>query len=177
MIYLTADQPEGDPKAVAAAFILKTTEQYPLEVTDSGPVVIAGIDAWRVRLRGGGYSGGIAASVTFIPYRGATYRITGVSSSFAEKTYSGRMLNTARSFRPLSSEQRSEIHETRLHLVTALPGDDLEAIDQRSDNAWDISTMAMYNGVFSNHRFAGGELVKTARVEPYTAHSGESPMK
>jgi predicted Zn-dependent protease len=177
MIYLTADQPEGDPQAMAAAFILKTNEQFPVEVVESGPVVIAGIDAWRVRLQGGGFSGRFAASVTFIPYRGATYRITGVTASFAEKTYIGRMRNTTRSFRPLTSEQRSEIRETRLHLVTARPGEDLEAIDRRSDNAWDISTMAMYNGVFSNHRFEGGELVKTARVEPYTAHSGESPMQ
>jgi hypothetical protein len=177
MIYLTADQPEGDPKAVAAAFIVETNEQFPVEVTDSGPVVIGEIDAWRVRLEGGDYRGRIAASVTFIPYRGTTYRITGVSSYFGAKTYAGRMLNTTRSFRPLNSEERSKIHETRLHLVTALPGEDLGAIDRRSDDAWEISTTAMYNGVFIDHRFAGGELVKTANVEPYVARTSESPMR
>jgi predicted Zn-dependent protease len=177
MIYLTADQPEGDPKAVAAAFIVETNKQFPVEVTDSGPVVIGGIDAWRVRLQGGGHGGGIAASVTFIPYRGATYRITGVSSSFGAKTYAGRMLNTTRSFRPLSSEERSKIHETRLHLVTALPGEDLGAIGRRSDNAWEVSTTALYNGVFIDHRYAGGELVKTTRVEPYSPQASGSPMK
>ena len=169
MIYLTADQPEGDPQEVAAAFILKANEDSPVEVTDSRPVVIGGLDAWRVRLKAGGRRGGIAATVTFIPYLGATYQITGVSPSFAEKTYAGRMLSTTRSFRPLTSAQRSEIHGTRLELVKALPGEDLEAIDHRSGNAWDISTTAVYNGIFVTHRFAGGELVKTTRVEPYAS--------
>jgi predicted Zn-dependent protease len=176
MIYLTADEPEGDPKAVAAAFIVKTNEQFPVEVIDSRPVVIGAIDAWRVRLRGGNYGNQIAASVTFIPYRGATYRITSVSSSFAEKTYRGRTLNTTRSFRPLSSEERSKIHVTRLHLVEARPGEDLEAIGRRSENAWDLATTALYNGVFNDHDFSGGELVKMARVEPYVTHTSGSPM-
>ncbi|NIM02465.1 MAG: hypothetical protein GTN89_16920, partial [Acidobacteria bacterium] len=150
MIFLKVDQPAGDPKAAAAAFLVEANEQFPVEVTDSGPVVIAGIDSWRVRLRGGGAGGGIAANVTFIPYRGATYRITGVSSSYGAKVYMGRILNTTRSFRPLSEHQRSEIRVTRIHLVTARAGEDLESIGRRSGNTWNISTTALYNGVFTN---------------------------
>jgi hypothetical protein len=55
----------------------------------------------------------------------------------------------------------------RIHLVTARAGEDLEELGRRSGNAWNISATAAYNGLFTTHRFEGGELVKTARIEPY----------
>jgi predicted Zn-dependent protease len=105
--------------------------------------------------------------VTFLPYRGTTWRITAVSRSHAAAKYAGRMQNAARSFRPLTSEERSRIHGLRLQLVSARPGEDVTTLGRRSENAWDPATTAVYNGVFTNHRFAGGELVKVARVVPY----------
>ena len=42
------------------------------------------------------------------------------------------------------------------------------ALGRRAGNAWDPSRTAILNGVFTNHRFRGGELVKIARVEPYS---------
>jgi predicted Zn-dependent protease len=163
VVYLTADRPAGEPKEVAEAFVVETDRQLPVEVRESVPVKIGQIDAWRVRLEGRG----LVASVTFFPYGGATWRVTSVSTSLAAKKYLGRMLNTARSFRPLTAGERNRIHGTRLHMVTARPGEDLSALSRRSGNAWDISTTAVYNGIFADHRFAGGELVKTALVEPY----------
>jgi predicted Zn-dependent protease len=163
VVYLMADQPAGDPLEVAEAFVVKTNREFPVEVKESGPVKIGRIDAWRVRLAGRG----LAASVTFIPYGGATWRITAVSPSLTAKKYLGRMLNTARSFRPLTREERSKIQGMRLRLVTARPGEDLIALSRRSGNAWDTSTTAVYNGIFASHRFEGGEPVKTARDEPY----------
>jgi predicted Zn-dependent protease len=163
VVFLTADQPAGDPREVAEAFVAKTNREFPVEVEQSEPVKIGRIDAWRVRLAGRG----LVASVTFIPYRGATWRITAVSRSFAADKYLGRTLNTARSFRPLTPEERRKIHGMRLRLVSARPGEDLDALSRRSGNAWDTSTTAVYNGIFGSHRFEGGELVKTAHVEPY----------
>jgi predicted Zn-dependent protease len=163
VVYLTADQPEGDPREVAEAFVAKTNRELPVEVEESVPVKIGQIDAWRVRLRGRG----LVASVTFLPYRGATWRITSVSSSLAARKYLGRMLNTARSFRPLTLGERNRIHGTRVHLVTAYPREDLSSLSARSGNAWDVSTTAVFNGIFASHRFEGGELVKTAQVERY----------
>ena len=33
------------------------------------------------------------------------------------------------------------------------------------------STSAAYNGLFSTHRFEGGELVKTTCIEPYRSQN------
>jgi predicted Zn-dependent protease len=109
--------------------------------------------------------------VTFIPYRGATYRITGVAPSAAARTYTGRMLSTARSFRPLTEDERAKIAGMQIQLVTARAGEDLEELGRRSGNAWNISLSAAYNGVFTTHRFEGGELVKTTRIEPYRSET------
>jgi len=173
MIFLMADQPEGDPEQAAADFVVKTSEEFPVDVVRSGAVKIGAIDAWRIELEGSGRARGVAANVTFIPYRGATFRITGVSPSMAARTYNGRMLSTARSFRPLSEADRAKIYGSQIHLVTAQAGETLEELGRRSGNTWNIATLAAYNGVFTTHRFEGGELVKTTRDQPYRSKSTE----
>jgi predicted Zn-dependent protease len=167
MIYLTADQPSGDPEQAAADFVIETSREFPVDVVRSDPVKIGQFDAWRIELEGSGRARGVAANVTFIPYREATYRITGVSPSVAAKAYTGRMLSTTRSFRPLSEQERAKITGTRLRLVTANAGEDLEELSRRSGNTANIAMTAAYNGLFTTHRFEGGELVKTTRTEPY----------
>jgi predicted Zn-dependent protease len=165
VIFLTADLAEGDPKVMAETFAEKTKEQFGVEVKESQPVKIGGIDAWRIRLEGGRK----VAHVTFIPYHGATWRITGFSRSDVAKHYLPHTLNAARSFRPLTAAQRDSIEVTRIALVEARSDEDLAALCRRTGNAWDPGRTAVLNGVFTNHRFEGGKLVKIARVEPYSA--------
>jgi predicted Zn-dependent protease len=163
VVFLMADLPYGEPRAVAEAFAEKTKRESPVEVKQSQPIKIGSLDAWRMRIEGGR----MVAIVTFIPYRGATWRITGFSRSDVAKRYLPNTLNTARSFRPLTEEQRKSIEVTRLSLVEARAGEDLVALGQRTGNSWEPSRTAVLNGIFTNHRFEGGELVKIARVEPY----------
>ena len=166
VVFLTADQPAGDPREMAESWVEKTREEQKVKVKESKPVKIGRLDAWRMRLEGGR---SLTAIVTFFPYGGSTWRITGVSPSSKAGEYLGRTLNTARSFRPLTQQERDSIQSSRLRLATARRGEDLVAISGRSDNAWNPSNTAVYNGIFSNHRFEGGELVKIAHVEPYVS--------
>jgi predicted Zn-dependent protease len=164
VIFLTADLPAGDPRKVAENFAAKTKEQFGVQLKESQPVKIGGIEAWRIRLEGGRK----VAHVTFIPYRGMTWRITGFSRSNVAKQYLPHTLNATRSFRPLTAAQRKSIEVTRIALVEARSGEDLVALGRRTGNAWDPGRTAVLNGVFTNHRFEGGQLVKIARVEPYS---------
>ena len=107
------------------------------------------------------------ANITFIPYRGATWRVTGMSRSSAAEKYRGRLLGTARSFRPLTQEERAGIRSSRMRIATAKAGEGFAALAKRTGNAWDPGTTAVYNGVFVDHRYRGGELVKLARSERY----------
>jgi predicted Zn-dependent protease len=167
VVFLTADMPSGEPQEMAESFLAKMQEEEPVKVKSSQAVKIGHIDAWRMQLEGSGGRASVIAYMTFIPYRGATWRITGVSPSLTSKQYLGRTLNTARSFRPLTDAERNSIQATRLRLATARRGEDLEALVQRSGNAWDLSRTAVFNGIFANERFEGEELVKIAHVEPY----------
>ncbi len=163
VVFLMADQPEGDPRKMAEEFVEKTKRESPVTVKESQPVKIGRIDSWRMKLEGGR----MVAYVTFIPYRGSTWRITGFSRSSAAKRNLAHTLNTTRSFRPLSEAQKKSIEATRLVLVEARAGEDLAALGDRTGNTWDPSQTAVLNGLFVNHRFETGERVKIARTEPY----------
>ncbi len=92
-----------------------------------------------------------------------------VARSRVAKQYLGRTLNTMRCFRPLTAKDRKSIESMRLRVVTAIPGENLAELGRRTDNAWDTALTGLYNRIFVSHRFAGGELVKIARIEPYVS--------
>jgi predicted Zn-dependent protease len=109
----------------------------------------------------------VAFAGPFIPYRDATWRVVGASPTQLQQRFRGRTLATSRGFRPLSDRERSSVEAMHLRLATAREGEDIAALSQRTGNAWDASTTAVYNGVFVNHRFRSSDVVKIAVIEPY----------
>jgi predicted Zn-dependent protease len=173
VVFLMADMPAGEPKVMAETWVEKTSEQARIKVKESKPVKIGSLPAWRMRIDQSGGGGSITSFVTFIPYRGATWRITGASPAFLAKSYLGRTLATTRSFRPLTEEEKHSIFATHMHVVQARRGEDLPGLGVRTGNAWNTTSTAIHNGVFTDHRYQGGELVKVAISEPYVPK--ESP--
>lgn len=167
VIFLQADAPEGEPKVVAEQWLERSRREQPIDVQESKPVKVGHIDAWRLRLRSGSRGGSLASYVTFIPYRQATWRITGITRSSDAKSYLGRALATTRTFRPLTDEERHSLMKTNLHLIVARRGESLESLKERSRNVWSVPELAAANGVFIDHRYDGGELVKIAIDSPY----------
>ena len=167
VVFMSADQPAGDPQAMAEEYFEKTKEEQRLKLKQSQPVKLGQLDAWRMEVEGSSGAGSISIFMVFVPYGQATFRITGMSLSRGASKYRGRFVNTARSFRPLTPAERSSIQSMRLRVVKARPGEGLVALGQRTGNDWDPSRTAVYNGIFANHRFEGGELVKIAHVEAY----------
>jgi predicted Zn-dependent protease len=166
-VFVTADGPAGDVARVAEAWVAKQQESTRLDVNASKPVKVGGFDAWRIDANASASSGVVRALITFIPFRDATWRITGAAPAQIASRYEGAMLATARTFRELSAEERRSIEVTRLRVETARAGEGLAELGKRSGNVWSINDTAVMNGVFANHRFAGGEQVKVARVERY----------
>jgi predicted Zn-dependent protease len=167
VIFLQAEAPEGDAKIVAEQWLEKRREEQPLDVQEAKPVKIGDLDSWRMRLSAGSSAGSLTSYVTFIPYRVATWRITGITRSADAKSYLGRALATTRTFRPLTEEERNSLFASNLHLVVARPNETLQALSERSGNSVDIPELAATNGVFIDHRFEGGELVKIILKTPY----------
>jgi predicted Zn-dependent protease len=167
IVFLETGPPADDAQAAAERFIQESKKKYRFVVEASQAIALGGRDAWRIQLTVSGRGGLLDAYVAFIPYREATWRITGVSPVRLSQNFRGRILNTMRSFRPLTPEQRDTIRATRLRLVEAQAGESLLELNRRTGNVWDSSQTAVGNGLIRDHRFEGGELLKIARSEPY----------
>ena len=174
IVFLSADAPPGDPQKIAETWAEKTKQTQHIDVKDSRHVKIGHIDAWRMKVNSRMGGGLVTSLVTFIPYAGATWRVTAMSLAMDADKYLGRTLVTARSFRPLTDEEKNSITESVLHVVKAQPSDSIERLSQRTGNAWDVRATALYNSIFIDHRFGGGERVKTVQVRPYKVQN-EAP--
>jgi predicted Zn-dependent protease len=167
VLFLSVDMPDGPPAQLAHDFLEKMKEDQPVELVSEGTTEIAGIDGYRLTVEGGRGHGAAVADLYFFPYRGATWRITAMAQRRAFDAYHNPMQNAVRSFGPLTDDDRAQVRSTRLRMVFAQPGEDVKALGQRTGNAWNPGHTAVYNGLFVDHRFDGGELVKIARHEPY----------
>jgi predicted Zn-dependent protease len=173
VVFLSADAPPGEISEVAEAWVEKQRERGGrLDVQSSSPVKVGGLDAWRLDASAATGGGRVEALLTFIPFRQATWVITGASPARFARKYQGTLLSTARSFRPLAAGDLSGLSVNRLRVTTARAGESFTQLGARTGNAWSPPETAVYNGVLPDHRFAGGETVKIAKPEPYAAGSG-----
>ncbi len=156
-----------DPKLAAEEFIKAHQASLALKVTRAQPVQMRAANAYRVGVETviGGQQ--LAAELTFIPYKDSMYRITGVAPIRVAAQFLGRARNTARSFRPLTPEERASIQQLSLRVVQARADEDLVAMGRRTGNDWGPPRTAVLNGISANARFRGGELLKIAHSEPY----------
>jgi predicted Zn-dependent protease len=103
------------------------------------------------------------------------YRLTAaVSSQFAEQFF-GRARSMARSFRPLTPEERESIRVERLAIARARDGETLEAFSKRVANAWDSTETAVWNGLRPDARLGAEQAVKIARSEIYLTRGEAAP--
>jgi predicted Zn-dependent protease len=171
VVFLSADAAKGDPAEAADAFLAKEQENGRLDIRDEKGVKIGSIDAWRVDAVAAGMMP-VAAQFTFIPFRNATWRLTGASPERFASRYEPQFLSTARSFRPLVRDDLRLLNVERMRVTKAVGGETIGQLTARSGNAWTPAETAVYNGVFADHRFAGGETVKIAKSEAYVPDSG-----
>jgi len=170
IVYLTADLPPGDPREVAEQWLEKEREQGRLELEESKPVHVGSIEGWRMEVRafGGGMS--VSAVMTFFPYSGATWRIVGLAPSSELQKQMGSLTLPARTFTQLEPGDADSIVALRMRVIEASPGEALERLSVRTDNNWSVVETAVYNGIFTDHRFERSDLVKIARSEPALAN-------
>ena len=166
-IFLMAGPGGGEPRQAAEAWVANAQETQRIKVIESKPVKVGKVDAWRMRLEMATGGPRVTSYVTFVPYRDANWRITGMAKSLSGDQYLGRTLAATRSFGPMTPKERRTIRSLRLHVVEARAGENLFALSGRTDNAWSPADTAVYNAIFVDHRFKGGESLKIIRVVPW----------
>jgi predicted Zn-dependent protease len=150
-----------DPEQASAEFIEEARDQG-LSIDGSQPLRIGEFAAFRAR----GRAASLGVHLTWIAHEGTVYRITALARGGPGRL-EGIFNNVARSFRPLTSRERSSIRETRLRLVPARAEESIAELSQRTGNEWNIQQTAVMNDIFANERLEAGRLVKVAVSQPY----------
>jgi predicted Zn-dependent protease len=169
IVFLTADQPAGDPWTRGEAWLSRLLGQD-VRVEETESVSVGRMRAWRAHLSAGGRFGRVMGSATFVSHGDLTFRLMAIAPTRAARADLRRALTAVRSFRRLSPENRELVRARRVRIATAEAGESLAELGRRAHDTWVPTDRALVNGLFSNHVFAAGELVKVARSEAFEAN-------
>lgn len=159
----------SDAKAAADAFFAKAPPDGTLVRKGGQALTIAGAPAWREQAEARTRGGMMGMDVTWIPYRGTIYRVTGVAPGVAFAENEELLASVARSFRPLDPAQAKGLRVKRLRSAAAKGGESLEAFSARTGNAWSPTELAVANDLFSDSVLQEGQLLKISVEESWTS--------
>ena len=172
---VAALQPEGLAQIVLqivaeASDPLEQALLFNREIKLDGPaqrIQVNGLPAARAEANFGPRLNRMRASLTWVAYEGRIYQISGVASRKNFASMQDRLLTSADSFRPLTTQDRGLIKQDRLRLVSVRPGEDLQAASKRTGNQWSLEETAIANGIEVNQTLKPGRLLKISVTEPY----------
>ncbi len=165
-------QAEGDdPAAAAIAFARK----HDLTLSDLEHFEVNGLPAARALAGVRAQRGAFVADFTWVVHAGRVYRLTGAAPVRIYEARARELVDTARSFRPLSENERSGFEARRLRLAEARAGETLKALGERSGNRWSVARTAASNALEAKAPLAEGFLVKIAVDEPYVPADTDAP--
>jgi predicted Zn-dependent protease len=171
LIVLGAQERGNDPRAAARKFVEANAQS--VEVVDDGGFSGAGVPGYRARARVALQQGTAGAELFWLAHEGVIYRLQCLAAEQSFSDFVPHFERTARSFRPLTSEERAGIRERRLHVASARGGESLAALAARSGNVWRIEQLALANGVDAGAKLAAGQRIKLAVERPYVAKQKE----
>jgi predicted Zn-dependent protease len=162
------------PEQAANRMVENPADKFEIRVLRAQPVQIGEIQAYRLDIEGRMEEDPIIGQINFIAHNRLVFRLTSVATNSAWSHYQGRIHSSARTFRPLTDEERDSVEVLHLGFVHALEGEDVSTLSERSGNVWSPGRTAVLNGVFVDTRFRAGQLVKIARPSAYATSERES---
>ena len=157
----------GEDAMAYAQQFLEDPANKGFDVLEKKTVMIGGVPSVRLAGTSGSARGRVQVQMSFVPYQGSMYILTGMSMGKAH--YKGVFLNAMRSFGPLTAEQREQIQELRLRIATAQSGESLQTLSGRTGNVWDVQQVAVRNAIYTTDKLDAGALVKVAVPTRYAA--------
>jgi predicted Zn-dependent protease len=110
---------------------------------------------------------GDRVAFTWIAHRKRVFRVTGVTGDRDWERYADVFARTAATFRPLRSEERQRIVESRLRIRAAGAGETVAQVVARGGTTWTAAQAAIVNGVAPDAKLERGWPVKVAVSERY----------
>ena len=173
-VYALAPQEDGvvalgvggkgtDPQQAAEQFRQAFYQKYRVQPNESKSLNIGDLPAHLLTYTDTSGNEPVHMHFLWIAYRGLLYQFIGL----APERYRPVLQDTATSFRPLTSSERSSIREIRLRVAPARSGETLAQFSKRMGNGWSPELTAAVNGIDSNLRLQQGQLIKIAVSQPY----------
>ncbi|NNL86692.1 MAG: hypothetical protein HKP27_13615, partial [Myxococcales bacterium] len=165
---LEFDSEGDDPEVAANNYVLGDGLRLGFHAIEGKPIRLGRLSAFRLEGKAvTGQGQAMHAEITFVSHDGKVFRMIGATPSTAFSKYQGSFRSAARTFRPLTAEDRLRISGNRLRLVRALEGENLFELSERSGNVWPIQKTAVMNNLFTEAVLSEGQLIKIAKPEPY----------
>ncbi len=156
---------EGDdPRAAAASY----ARAAGVPLRDGADVRIGELEAHRARGVMPTPAGPQSAEVTFIAHEGMIYRLSGFSPRGRGDAHRGIFRAFARGFRPIRADEYALVDDLRLRVARARAGETLEALSERTGNAWPLAETAVANDLRIHDTLEEGQLVKIAIRRPWS---------
>jgi predicted Zn-dependent protease len=157
-------QGEGtDPDQAAAALTQALYKEFRVKPSRSQKVRIGNLPAYLVTYSDTSGEEPMHLHFLWVAYRGLIYQFIGL----APESYRPTLREAALSFRPLTSDERALIKETRLRIVSARANETLDQLSKRTRNVWDAKTTSVINGINADQALRKGQLIKIAVLQPY----------
>jgi predicted Zn-dependent protease len=153
---------EGDDPAVVADEIER---EVPLQ--ERRETTINGLRAVSAFAQGVDNGQEIHVALTWIAKDGLVYLVLGAAPAQRWNDHRATFDATAKSFRQASETELRALHEDRLRLVTAKPGETPAQILKRSASQWPLAKVAAANALEEGASLSGGESIKVSKRERY----------
>ena len=157
LLHLVGDG--NDPVAGAKADGLTDAQLERIRRVQSSPLPAAALTA---RTRHGTY-----IALTWIAHRSRIFRVTGVCGGADWERYRPEFERTAASIRPLRSDEKERIVQSRLRIRAARAGESIAELLARGGATWTPAQAALVNGVAPERRLDRDWPAKVAISERY----------
>lgn len=164
-IALRIEGPGDDPQAMAKKVIETELFQARAKIHSEMPVQVGQYPGYRLDAQVS--AARTSVSMTFIAYKGYIFRIDTVSRTGQLNQYLGRGRAVARSFRPLTTQEKSLFELVELEIVEARGNESLAQLSARTNNKIDLGTTAVLNDLFIDSRLTSGQPIKIGKGRPY----------
>ncbi len=150
------------PEEIARAFRAALEAEFGIAPSRSDAVKIGDWPAYLLTFTDHSGREPVYMHFLWVGARGFIYQMIGL----ATERYGPALRETALAFRPLTAEEKASIQVTRVHIVSARAGEDLDQFSERTGNIWDPQETAVMNGIAVDTPLQAGPI-KIAVSEPY----------
>ena len=154
-----------DPAAAAVRWLRAAKRE--LELIDSAPFDRAGVPAHQATARVLRASEPLFARLFWYAHGGRIYRLQGIGAAASFERDGPVLERVARSFRPLTAEERAGFRIRRLRVLSGLPGERFEDALARGRNVERLDQISLANGLDVGAVLEAGRRVKVVVEAPY----------